>query len=258
MAADGLPIEQFIQALASQLDTVQETMAMKARAGLPLTFAVKDLSVDLRAHIDMAGSAVHIRPAGPGDAEASTIRLALTTITRPMIEENTRPLASEPGEPTLREALGDDMTEEDQRRLQWAGIRSVSQLRDVQRSAGAEAIERVAHLPIDRLRQALEHSSRPRIRRVVADPAIVGEPPVLRIQGDRLLSDAPARVRVGGAEARVRLAGPQEIVVEAPNGALSGSLEVETAPGVVGQVEFDARPGPADDQTPYPPRGGAS
>jgi hypothetical protein len=39
----GLPVEQFIQALTSQLDRVQSTMAMKARAGLPMTFAVKDL-----------------------------------------------------------------------------------------------------------------------------------------------------------------------------------------------------------------------
>ena len=32
---NGLPIEQFIQALTSQLDRAQATMALKARAGLP-------------------------------------------------------------------------------------------------------------------------------------------------------------------------------------------------------------------------------
>ena len=41
----GLPIENFIQALTSQLDRAQAALALKARAGLPLTFAVKDLTL---------------------------------------------------------------------------------------------------------------------------------------------------------------------------------------------------------------------
>jgi hypothetical protein len=239
---DGLPIEQFIQALASQLDTVQETMAVKARAGLPLTFAVKDLSLDLRAFVEMSGSAVHIRPAGPNDTAASTLRLSLTTITRPMIEENTRSLSTDAGEPTLKEVLGDDITEDDQRRLEWAGIRSVSQLREVQRSAGTEVIGRVAQLPVDRLRMALENIDRPRIRDISALIRPEPSPPELRIRGDNLVSKLPAQVRIGGLPARVRLATPTELVVEPPNGLLAGSLEIETEPGTVMAAEFDARP----------------
>ena len=62
----GLPVEQFIQALTSQLDRAQDAMALKAHVR-PLTFAVKDLTLDLRAHFAMSGSAVHIIPAGPGE-----------------------------------------------------------------------------------------------------------------------------------------------------------------------------------------------
>src|SRR5512135_3012187 len=118
----GLPIEQFIQALTSQLDRAQATMALKARAGLPLTFAVKDISIDLRTHVEMVGSVVRIRPAGPGDVEASILHLALTTITRPMMEENTVQLSAEPDEPSLKEVLGNEMSEDEQRRLEWVGI----------------------------------------------------------------------------------------------------------------------------------------
>ena len=64
-ATPGLPIEQFIQALTSQLDRVQSSMALKMHAGLPLTFAVKDLTLDLRAHVEMAGSVVRIGRPSP-------------------------------------------------------------------------------------------------------------------------------------------------------------------------------------------------
>src|SRR3712207_2585929 len=111
---DGLPLEHFVQAVTSQLDRAQETMALKARAGLPLTFAVKDLTLDLRTHVEMSGSEVRIRPAGPGEGDASTLHLALTTITRPMIEENTIVATDDTDSPTLEEVLPD--VSEDERR----------------------------------------------------------------------------------------------------------------------------------------------
>ena len=54
-------------------------MAIKARVGrMPLTFAVKDVSIDLRAFVQMVDDEVFLRPAGPGESDASTIKLALT------------------------------------------------------------------------------------------------------------------------------------------------------------------------------------
>ena len=51
-----------------------------------------------------------MRPAGPGEAEASTIKLALTTITKPMIEENAIDFKAEDPKFSLREALGDQIS----------------------------------------------------------------------------------------------------------------------------------------------------
>ena len=84
-----LPLEHFIQAVQSQLDNAQTAMAVKARnLNLPLTFAIKDITLDLRAHVEFNRSEIRIRPAGPSDKEASVFHLVFTAITRPMIEES--------------------------------------------------------------------------------------------------------------------------------------------------------------------------
>jgi hypothetical protein len=80
----GIPFDLFIQSLTEQLDKAQASMAIKARLGkLPLTFAVKEVSLDLRAFVQLIDDDVYLRPAGPGESEASSIKLQLTTITKP-------------------------------------------------------------------------------------------------------------------------------------------------------------------------------
>jgi hypothetical protein len=162
----GLPIEVFIHALTSQLDRAQAAMAMKARAGLPLTFAVRDLTLDLRAHLEVVGSVVHLRPAAPDERDASTLHLSLTTITAPMIEENTQRFT--PGEPSLREVLP-DASDDEIRRLEWAGIQTPSQLLELERTSGEDAIVRVAQVPAAKLRDALRRATRPRVRQVLPE-----------------------------------------------------------------------------------------
>src|SRR5262245_31168909 len=101
-----LPVEEFIQAITSQLDRAQAALALNAQS-LPLTFAVKDLSLDLRAHVEVVNGAVCIRSPSPGEAETSVLRMSFTTITRPMIQENTVSVQAAVDEPSLRDVLGD-------------------------------------------------------------------------------------------------------------------------------------------------------
>jgi hypothetical protein len=233
----GLPIEEFINALSSQLDRAQAAMALKARAGLPLTFAVKDISLDLRAHVEMSGSVVRIRPAEPNESEASILRLSLTTITRPMIEENTRQMSTEVDEQSLEDALGEEISEEERRRLEWAGIHTVAQLRDIQQRTGERAIERVAQIPVLRLRQALEHASRPRVNRVQAERATDGTP-MLRIRGHNLVREGQSTVRIGNQLLPMLHASEKELVVSPLAHQLSGTLVVETLPGAITEACF--------------------
>ncbi len=172
----GVPFDVLIQALTEQLDKAQASMALKARVGkLPMTFAVKDVSLDLRAFVHMVDDDVYIRPAGPGDAGASSIKLALTTITRPMIEENAMDFRAEDPKFSLREALGDRISEHDQRALERIGVRSVRQLDELRRAAGADVVARLARMPVNRLQQAMLAAAAPRITRIESEPAR-GEP----------------------------------------------------------------------------------
>jgi hypothetical protein len=243
MNDDGLPLEEFIQALTAQLDRAQEAMAMKARR-LPLTFAVKDLTIDLRTHVGMAGSVVHIKPAGPGDTEASVLHLAVTTITRPMVEENTPELESEKS-PSVEEVLGDQLGRDELRRLEWAGIRNVSQLRELQKEVGTSAIGRVSQLPIDRLRSALAAASQPHVSRVVAEPGI-GEPagdaaipPPLRIRGWNLRDGVEPSVRIDGRPAAILHSTDTELLVQPEAHTPAGMLDVEVAPGLAVATSFE-------------------
>jgi len=137
MQQAGVPFDLFIQALTEQLDKAQASMALKARfAKLPMTFAVKDVSLDLRAFVQVIDDDVWVRPAGPGDVAASSIKLALTTITRPMIEENAVTYQAEDPKFSLREALGDRINDDEQRRLERIGVRSIGQLNELRLAAG--------------------------------------------------------------------------------------------------------------------------
>lgn len=259
----GVPLEQFITALTSQLDRAQNAMAIKARLGYPLTFAVKDLTLDLKAHLEMVEGAVRMRPAGPGDTEASTIHLSLTTITRPMMEENTIQLSNEPDEPSLDEALA-DWSPEERRRLEYAGVQTVGQLKEIQKRSNGQLLEKVANLPATRLRAALQRAARPLVREVVperARSAVPGGAPSgptrLRIRGVNLASDDGAtQVLLGGHPARVIESSPRELLVEPLAGSLGGMLEVETEPGLSFQMQLLALDEPPHNG--YGPHGNGS
>jgi hypothetical protein len=204
----GLPFDLFIQALTEQLDRAQAAMAIKARvAKLPMTFAVKDISLDLRAFVSVVDDDLYLRPAGPGDSEASTLKLSLTTITRPMIEENA--LDFRAGEPklNLRDALGDTLSEQDRRKLELIGINTVQQLNELKRAAGADVIARLSRLPMNRLQQALVRASAPHVTHVearVAPVPVASVPPMPWMQqrpGVAIDTLAPARGTDGTAVA---------------------------------------------------------
>lgn len=247
----ALPLEHFVQAITSQLDRAQTALALKARAGLPLTFAVKDLTLDLRTIVEMEGSIVKIRPAGSGDREPSTIHLSFTTITRPMMEENTIQLSADPDEQSMNDVAGDDLSAEDLRRLEWAGVQTVSQLVALRDQAGEQAIERVANVPALRLRAALEKASRPFVRRVEAvRPSDTSTgPPLLHLTGRNLFQGRPPIVRIDGDAMKVLHAARDRVVVQPTSLQLGSVLEIETAPGTLARFSLDdvAAPPPPEE-----------
>ncbi len=268
---NGLPFDLFIQSLTEQLDRAQAAMAVKARvAKLPLTFAVKDLSLDLRAFVSIVNDDLYIRPAGPGDREASTLTLALTTITRPMVEENAIDFHADDQKFGLRETLGDTLNEEDRRSLERIGIRTVKQLNDLKRSAGADVIARLSRLPVNRLQQALLRAAQPQVTHIETESAPVSAPdqaierlgglrneaaptapstPALRsplrarLGGINLLQGGRAPlIRATGREVPIVMAQEHELVVE-PHASQFGQLaEVDYGNGQVFTVQLPDAP----------------
>lgn len=240
----GVPFDVFIQALTEQLDKAQAAMAVKARvAKMPMTFAVTDVSLNLRAFVSVIEEDIFIRPAQPGDSEASTIKLALTTITKPMIEENAVDFQAEEPKFSIRETMGDTMTDEEQRRLERIGVRNINQLTELKRTAGADVIARLARLPVNRLQQALVRAAEPRISHVESEPPPperpaepdgerVRPPGRLFLRGVNLMREGRIpSVRAGGREIPLVLAQAHELIIEPDAAQLGSDAEIDFGNG---------------------------
>jgi DNA-binding phage protein len=247
-----LPLENFIQAVQSQLDKAQSAMAMKARnLNLPLTFAIKDITLDLRAHVEFARSEIRIRPAGSTDTQASLFHLVFAAITRPMIEENAAALAEDPDARQIDDLKDDSLTEENRRQLEWIGVRTVDKLKELNAKGGVSAIGRVTGLPVERLRQALERASAPAIDHVLPVARAPGDdseqPQFLRVSGHNLMSDggtgklAP-RVLLGGQAMAVVKASDRELLLAPQPHQWAGELSVAPSAGPAATLSFDLTP----------------
>lgn len=161
----GYPIEDFLEAITAQLDQTQDALRLKA-VNRPLTFALKDFNVDLKVFVEMDSQGrVTFRPAGPNESGASTVSIGFTTITRPMIEENT--ISMEMAQAPTLEELG--LGRDEQRQMAKIGVRNGAQLKTLQRNAGEDTLSRYTGVDLGRIRGAL-NLARPRVEDVVAEP----------------------------------------------------------------------------------------
>jgi hypothetical protein len=165
MAEGFFNVEDFVQSILSQLDRVQDALRLKA-VNRPLTYALKDISLDFHvfAELDAEGN-VRFRPAASNEAGASTLKLGFTTITRPMIEENTVSLAATRS-PRIDE-LG--LAPDEVKRLEGVGVRTAAQLNRLQSVAGASTVSRWANVDATRLRDVMQRA-RPSVDRVNVQP----------------------------------------------------------------------------------------
>lgn len=237
----GVPLDLFIQALTEQLDKAQASMAIKARVGkMPLTFAVKDVSIDIRAFVQMIDDDVYLRPAGPGESEASTIKLGLTTITKSMVEENAIDFQAEDPQFNLKEALGDQISDDDQRRLERIGVRTVNQLNELKATAGADVIARLSRMPVNRLQQALLRAAAPRVTRVenAGDQGNGRTKPRVHISAPGLRGGRLPLVRAAGRNVPVIESEEGQIVLAPLASQLGCEAEVDFGSGHIARVEL--------------------
>lgn len=210
----AFPVEEFVQTLTAQLDRAQDALALKATTGRPLTFALKDMSIDLKVFWEVQrDSRLLMRHAAPNEEGASTVHLSFTTITRAMVEENTMSLALEEDPRALSEIGGPQaFDDEDRRRLEMVGVRTVGQFRRLSQGADPRQMEAFIGIPVNRLRAALQRSALPAVlgQEIVSQP---GRRNLLRIRGANLMKDDPPRVEIAGDAVEVLEASPLELLV---------------------------------------------
>ncbi len=243
----GVPFDVFIQALTLQLDKAQAAMALKARVGkLPLTFAVKDVQLDLRAFVRMVEDDVWVRPAGPGDAEASSIKLALTTVTKPMIDENAVSYEAHDAKLDLKEALGERISTEEQRQLERIGVHTIQQLQELKKSAGADVVARLARMPVNRLQQAMMAATAPRVQRVDSAPAAGGGDgsgpvrPRITLSAPSMKAGRLPLVRVNGQTLPVRQAEAMALELSVDPEHLDQEAEIDFGDGETARLRLSS------------------
>ena len=225
MVRDGrtssMSLEDFVTSITAQLDRVQDTLSLKARMGRPLTFALKDMSVDLQVFWEPTPAGPpRIRHAQPNETGASTVHLSFTTITREMVEENTVSLFDDDDPRALDDLDALDVREKE--RLDRLGVRTVGQLRRMTSGADPSTVHAHMGIPVLNLRAALEAASKPAVTGNRVERR--GDRTTLRIRGANLGSEA--RVRLAGDPVEVLEATDTELVVEPLAHHVHGEVEV--------------------------------
>lgn len=238
----AIALEDFIQAVQAQLDTAQTRMSLKAQNDkLPLTFAIRDIGMDLKAHVELADGEVRIRPAAPQDKDPTVLRLGFTAITKPMIDENAVQLSVDDKDDVTLESLGDEFDPEERRRLEGIGVRTVAKLNELQKRGLAGSVGRVTRLPLDKLESVLSRASRPMVDDVASEPD--GADALrqrLRIKGRNLLRDGvPPRVAIGGRQVGVVQASDGELILAPDADQFAGQMSLSHDPRSATELWFD-------------------
>jgi hypothetical protein len=260
-APRAFPVEDFLQALTAQLDRAQDALAVKVTGtNRPLTWALKDLSLDLRVFIDVSQAGkVTLRSAAPNEDGASTLHLSMTTITRPMVEENAVAFHEEVDPRPLDDLVPmTNLGEDEQKRLDWMGIRTVGQLKQLDPNLATAVIG----LPIGQLQAALEAAARPTVRSV--EPVSHAEGTMLRIRGANLSDVVTPEVHLRGEPVEVLEHAPTQLLVRPldHHREEEGQVEVfvrgQRATGFFNLVGRRRAPGPGGGARAAAARGGRS
>lgn len=176
-------LESFVDSLVVELDRARETLAVKS-VNRPLSYAVKDMSLDLQIFPTFEGNSVRFRTAEPGQEGYSTITLQLASITDQQIRATSKPPPGRDEVPIEQAPIDPDAVQ----RLRRLGVRSVDDIEkleernvDLQSAThGAVDYTKLANM----IRQARRGKTPPAVQSASVKPTPDG--PVLRIHGANL------------------------------------------------------------------------
>ncbi len=186
-ANEAWNLESFLNSLIVELDRARETLAVKA-INRPLTYAVKDVSLQMQLFPRFDGRSVQFVTAQPGQTGASTISVQLGSITDQQIRKTTKqPISKD----DLSIEVIDDIDDDTKHELRTIGVTSVSDLAEIEREN--VDLEKASNRRVDfsklagLLRKARRGIRPPAVHR--ASLAYEGDKRSLRIDGKNLALD---------------------------------------------------------------------
>lgn len=176
-------LESFVDALVVELDKTRETLAVKA-VNKPLTYSVKDMSLDLQIFPTYNGDEVKFTTAGSGEQGASKLSIQLASITDKQVRETSK-------KPSTKEDIKIDMIEVDQetkKELRKIGVTSVNDLENIEKkNIDIEQIssKKVNYSNLANMIQKSKRGSTPPVVKKVGLSFSNGMP-LVRIEGNNL------------------------------------------------------------------------
>jgi len=122
-------LESFLDSLIVELDKARETLAVKA-INKPLTYTVKDLSLEMQLFPSFDGKKVKFVTAQPGETGASKIAIQLGSITDQQIRKTTKGPVTK--DDISFEAM-DDIDDDTKDSLRKIGVNSATDLEEIER-----------------------------------------------------------------------------------------------------------------------------
>ncbi|MCB0571537.1 MAG: hypothetical protein KDC66_17325, partial [Phaeodactylibacter sp.] len=122
-------LEAFLDSFILELDKARETLALKGMSQ-PLTYAVKEVSLDLNLFPEYNGRDVKFTTAGPGEEGASRISIQLGSISDRQIRQTTKKPIGEDDIPI--EAI-EELDQDAKQTLRQVGISSIKDVEQLER-----------------------------------------------------------------------------------------------------------------------------
>jgi hypothetical protein len=186
MKADNKPwnLEAFVDALVIELDKARETLAVKA-INKPVSYTVKDMSLDVQAFPSYNGDEVQFLTAQPGEQGASKMTIQLASITDQQVSNSTKRLASKDD---INIDTMPDVDDDTKKTLRKIGVTSVKDLEDLE-SKNVD-LEKVSPGKINysslanTIQKSKRSSAPPKVHKV--SMSMSGGQPILILEGENL------------------------------------------------------------------------
>jgi hypothetical protein len=214
-------LESFVDALVIELDKTRETLSVKA-INKPLSYTVKDMSLDLQIFPTYDGRSVRFVTAQPGEVGSSQISMQLSSITdRQVRETSQRP--STVADIDIEEVDIDDDVKAELRKI---GVTSVGDLDRIEKKG--VNLKRVVNKPVnyadlaDAIRSSRRSTRPPRVKSATLTTDAQGKYQ-MAIEGEDLAIDRsfePVAV-VNGELVQLLSRAQDHMTLELPGGLIS-------------------------------------